>query len=53
MGVRGIRLNEGDRVEAMYYPDAERDKVAIVNEKEVHLDRLKIGSRDTKGTKIR
>ncbi len=53
VGVRGIRLNEGDRVEAMYYPDAERDKVAIVNEKEVHLDRLKIGSRDTKGTKIR
>lgn len=53
VGVRGIKLNEGDKVEAMYYPDSVNDKTMIYRDKEVHLDRLKIGNRDTKGTKIR
>ena len=53
IGVRGIRLNEGDKVEQMYYPDSQKDKILIYKDKEVHLDRLKIGKRDTKGTKIR
>lgn len=53
IGVRGIRLNEGDRVENMFYPDSQNDKVLIYKEKEVHLDKLKIAKRDTKGTKIR
>ncbi len=53
IGVRGIRLNAGDKVEAMYYPDSEHDKTIFYGEKEVHLDRLKIAGRDTKGTKIR
>ena len=53
VGVRGIKLNAGDLVEAFYYPDQENEKVIIYKEKEVHLDRLKIGNRDTKGTKIR
>jgi len=52
-GVRGIRLGTGDKVEAMYYPDSVRDKVIMCKEKEIHLDRLKIAGRDTKGTKIR
>lgn len=53
IGVRGIKLNAGDKVEAMYYPDSQNDKTIVFKEKEVHLDKLKIGSRDTKGTKIR
>ncbi|MDO4523405.1 MAG: DNA topoisomerase (ATP-hydrolyzing) [Eubacteriales bacterium] len=53
IGVRGIRLNEGDRVENIYYPDSSWDNTILYREKEVHLDKLKIGNRDTKGTKIR
>ena len=53
IGVRGIRLNEGDRVEAMYYPNGEKDKTILYKEKEVRLDRLKVAGRDTKGTKLR
>ncbi len=53
VGVRGIRLNEDDKVEALYYPENDNEKVIIYKEKEVHLDKLKIASRDTKGTKIR
>ncbi|MDO4345274.1 MAG: DNA topoisomerase (ATP-hydrolyzing) [Eubacteriales bacterium] len=52
-GVRGIRLAGDDRVEAMYYPGPERDKTIVYKDKEVHLDRLKIAGRDTKGTKMR
>lgn len=52
-GVRGIRLGRDDRVEAMYYPTSENDKTILYKEKEIHLDRLKIAGRDTKGTKIR
>ncbi len=53
LGVRGIKLGALDKVEAMYYPDSVNEKTILYKEKEVHLDRLKIGSRDTKGTKIR
>ena len=53
IGVRGMKLDEEDRIEAVYYPDTEKDKVIYFKEKEVHLDRLKIAGRDTKGTKIR
>ncbi|EET58622.1 putative DNA gyrase, A subunit [Marvinbryantia formatexigens DSM 14469] len=53
IGVRGIRLGEGDRVEAMYYPDGEKDKTILYKEKEIRLDRLKVAGRDTKGTKLR
>ena len=52
-GVRGIRLGTGDYVEAMYYPDSKKDKMIQYKGKELHLDRLKIAGRDTKGTRIR
>lgn len=52
-GVRGIRLGKDDRVEAIYYPTADADKMILYKEKEIHLDRLRIAGRDTKGTKIR
>lgn len=52
-GVRGIRLGKDDRVEMIYYPTSEADKTILYKEKEIHLDRLRIAGRDTKGTKIR
>ena len=52
-GVRGIRLGTGDYVEAMYYPDSKKNKMIQYKGKELHLDRLKIAGRDTKGTRIR
>ena len=53
MGVRGIRLGEGDRVETVYYLNGTAESIALYREKEVHLNRLRIGKRDTKGTKAR
>ncbi len=53
IGVRGMKLDGEDRIEEVYYPDSEKDKVIFYKEKEVHLDKLKIAGRDTKGTRIR
>ena len=53
VGVRGIRLGEGDKVEAVYYMEAAGDEIVLYKEKEVHLRRLRIGKRDTKGAKAR
>ncbi|MDO5425904.1 MAG: DNA topoisomerase (ATP-hydrolyzing) [Eubacteriales bacterium] len=53
VGVRGIRLSENDRVEAVYGLDGTGDPVVLYKEKEVHLNRLKIGKRDGKGAKPR
>jgi len=51
-GVRGIKLGDGDFVEEVHYLSND-DKVVIYKEKEIHLNRLRIGKRDTKGTKAR
>ena len=48
-----MKLDGEDRIEEVYYPDGEKDKVIYYKEKEVHLDKLKIAGRDTKGTRIR
>lgn len=53
VGVRGIRLGEGDRVEAVHYMGASGDETVLYKEKEIHLRRLRIGKRDTKGAKAR
>ncbi|MEE0421281.1 MAG: DNA topoisomerase (ATP-hydrolyzing) [Lachnospiraceae bacterium] len=53
VGVRGIRLSPGDQVEDVYCLDAQSDVTAAYGEKEVHLNRLRIGKRDTKGAKTR
>ncbi len=53
VGVRGIRLSPGDQVEGVYCLDAQSDVTAAYGEKEVHLNRLRIGKRDTKGAKTR
>ncbi|MDO4633760.1 MAG: DNA topoisomerase (ATP-hydrolyzing) [Eubacteriales bacterium] len=53
IGVRGISLGQKDHVEEVRILDGAGDNILIHKEKEVHLDKLKIGKRDTKGTKIR
>lgn len=52
-GVRGIRLTAGDQVEHVWYPDGIKDMTAVYQEKEVSLDRLRLGKRDGRGVKPR
>lgn len=53
VGVRGIRLSQKDAVEEVYCMAEGEDKVTTYQEKEVHLNKLKIAKRDGKGTKYR
>lgn len=53
VGVRGIRLNEGDIVESVYYTKGIDDRTITYKGKKIELNKLKPGKRDTKGTKIR
>ena len=53
VGVRGMKLADDDFIENVYYLTAGGDAVALYKEKEVHLNRLRIGKRDTKGVKTR
>ena len=50
-GVRGIKLSPGEELEAVYLLG--EDPVIRYKEKEVHLNRLKAGKRDGKGSKVR
>ncbi len=50
-GVRGIKLEKDDELEALYLIGD--NPVVQYKKKEVHLNRLKIGKRDGKGTKVR
>ena len=53
IGVRGMRLSAGDKIEEVYYLEQGIEVMAKYKEKEVHLNRLRIGKRDTKGAKTR
>ncbi|MCD8083366.1 MAG: DNA topoisomerase, partial [Clostridiales bacterium] len=50
-GVRGIKLGEGDELDAVWFVSLEPQ--IRYKEKEVSLNRLRIARRDTKGTKVR
>ncbi|MCQ2535713.1 MAG: DNA topoisomerase 4 subunit A [Lachnospiraceae bacterium] len=50
-GVRGIKLSSGASCQAMYVLGSGEDKVVSVKGQDIHLNRLHIGNRDTKGTK--
>lgn len=50
-GVRGIRLSEKDELEDLYFVN--QDPVITYKKKEVHLNRLKMAKRDSKGSKVR
>lgn len=53
VGVRGIRLKKNDELEAAYLFDEGTEAKAVYKEKEVVLNRLRIGKRDTQGVKNR
>ena len=53
VGVRGIKLRKNDELEAAYLFEDGEDPKAIYREKEVALNRLRIGKRDTQGVKNR
>ena len=50
-GVRGLKLESGDKLEQVYFP--EKEKTAEYRGKEITLGRLKLAKRDGKGTKVR
>ena len=50
-GVRGMRLGEKDELEAVYLYPTGQEKTISYREKELILNKLKAGSRDTKGVK--
>ncbi len=50
-GVRGIRLEPEDRLEALYL--VQEDHTAVYKKKEIQLNRLRTAKRDGKGTKVR
>ena len=53
LGVKGIKLNDGDFVSKVYLLDTGDNEVVKCNGKTVGLRKLKIGKRGTKGVKVR
>ena len=53
IGVRGMRLAEGDVLTAAYLLESSKEYTAQYKEKQVNLNRLKLSKRDSKGTKQR
>ena len=52
-GVRGIRLAENDRIEQVYLLVLGMDVAISWKDKELLLNKLRLGKRDTKGVKVR
>ena len=53
IGVRGMKLGAKDLIEEVYYTQNAVETKIVYKEKEVNLTALKLGKRDSKGTKIR
>ena len=53
IGVRGMRLVEGDVLTGAYLLESSKEYTAQYKEKQVNLNRLKLSKRDSKGTKQR
>ena len=53
IGVRGMKLNNNDYVEQVYFIKSGEGQTIIYKEKEIDLQKLKTAKRDGKGTKIR
>lgn len=53
VGIRGIKLTKNDVVEAVHLFEEGREAKIIYRDKELMLNRLKLGSRDTQGVKQR
>lgn len=52
-GVRGMKLGVKDYVENVYYTGAGQEGSIEYKDKHIELSKLKLGKRDTKGTKVR
>ena len=53
IGVRGMKLGQKDYVEAVYYTVNAAEQTIEYKSKKIELNKLKLGSRDTKGVKVR
>lgn len=53
VGVRGMKLNPGDCLEAVYYIKNGDESVGEYKDKKIELNKLKLAKRDAKGTKLR
>ncbi|MBQ8184196.1 MAG: DNA topoisomerase 4 subunit A [Lachnospiraceae bacterium] len=53
LGVRGIKMGPKDSLEAVYAYPSRTELTIIYKEKELTLNKIKPGSRDTKGTRVR
>ncbi|MGN0263273.1 MAG: DNA topoisomerase (ATP-hydrolyzing) subunit A [Oliverpabstia sp.] len=53
VGVRGIKLVQGDSVEHAYLLESRMEYTAEYKGKQIVLNKVKLGKRDTKGTKVR
>lgn len=53
IGVRGMKLGPKDSLEAVYYTRNAVEQTIEYNGKELELNKLKLGKRDSKGVKIR
>ena len=53
VGMRGIKLQKNDSVEAVFLFEEGTEKKAVFHEKEITLNRLKLSKRDGAGTKLR
>lgn len=53
VGVRGMKLAEKDQIAEVYWLEKDRDAEVQIGDRVLHLNRLRIGSRDAKGTKQR
>lgn len=53
VGVRGMKLGPNDSIENVYFTVNGMDQSVTYKDKQIDLSKLKLGKRDTKGTKIR
>jgi len=53
VGVRGMKLSDGDEIGEIYFPEKMDHPVILYKEKELELKKLKLAVRDGKGTKVR
>ncbi len=53
VGVRGMKLGDKDSIENVYYTQNSVEQVVKYKSRNVELNKLKLGKRDSKGTKLR
>ncbi len=53
VGVRGMKLGAGDTVEAVYYTQNAAEATISYKSRNLELNKIKAGKRDTKGVKVR